>query len=1093
MHTSSRAAGAALGGILALALPAFATDYYVATTGNDANDGLSAETAFVTIDKAIASAANDSDVIHVAPGTYSTSEQYGPNLKAKLAGTGASRDDVVIQSGGAYRTLRTAAGSWLENVTVVGNADISKVDKGGAIEMSGGTVTNCVIRDGTAKGNDSHNAGGNIYSSSAASLVVDCVISGGSAQRRGGNVCLDQGTLRNCTITGGSTSGGSQQNNGGNVWTYQGKIENCTISGGSAELGGNVYVYNSVASVSGGTISGGTATQYGGNVYLRQGTISGATVSGGSTTATSGNYGGGNVYADGNAVVSGCVILDGSAYRRGGNVYLVTGIVRDCAISNGVCSANIGGNVYMEGATMTNSTVYGGSAPAGRGGNVFLNNAAALVADCTIEAGAAGTQGGNLYVGSGTVSDSTVANGTANSFGGNVYLDAGLVSDCTVSGGTIESTNSNWDGPKGVNVHLNGASAKLLRCHVLGGTTTPVKEDGSFHYNRGSVSVNNAGATVDNCLVEGSACGGVLMQASGSIYSSTIVSNGQYGVWAWNSNQHVFNTVIYGHASGGSNADWNGDMPDGPSADFLNNALSLSGRFSDYVYPTIVLLASADAFADYANGDYRPIPGSALVDAGWTDSRSDASTTDLAGNPRLSGTIDIGCYELQKSEMTVSCTYAAALEHTYAPATAAFDLSVQNAPEGATVTFTVDFGDGSEPEVTTETTVSHLYGNAGRYTVNVYASAGLFDTAEATYTDYVVLSSRTIFVAAGNAEPAFPYDTPGTGYATVQEAYRDAVDGTEILVGPGTYSLSSPLEVAKAVTIRGTGASPEAAVLRNTVATPGHRTLSVNHAAALVSNLTLENGFNSIGANLHLAAGVVSNCVIRGGTAVASDGVNAAGSGVELAGAATLTHCVVSNNVVQGTSSDGGITGGAIYVPYNSKNGRISNCLVAYNRYVASGETVKAGAAGIRFFGSNDNAAVENCTVVANTVEGELADDSAGIYCTSWNVRLRNNLVVANLETGKGRYTAVRMEAEHGTYDHNLTDADATAASLFRDFARGRFSILPTGRAYNAGTLSGLALQPSVDLAGNPRVRFDRIDIGCYECQNLPATVIVVR
>ena len=245
----------------ALAASASAADYYVATTGNDTNDGLSAANAFATIDKAISSAANADDVIHVASGTYSTTTQYGPNLKAKLIGTGASRDAVVIQSAGSYRTLRMAASSWLENVTVVGNTDITKVDKGGAIEMSGGTVTNCVVRDGPAKGNDSHNAGGNIYSSSTASLIVDCVISGGTAQRRGGNVCLDQGTLRNCTITGGSTSGGSEQNNGGNVWTYQGKIENCTISGGSAEQGGNVYLHNANASVTGGRISDGTATQ----------------------------------------------------------------------------------------------------------------------------------------------------------------------------------------------------------------------------------------------------------------------------------------------------------------------------------------------------------------------------------------------------------------------------------------------------------------------------------------------------------------------------------------------------------------------------------------------------------------------------------------------------------------------------------------------------------------------------------------------------------------------------------------------------------------------------------------------------------------
>ena len=218
----------------AIVASATAADYYVALDGtyDGAPDGA---TVYTTIDQAITEAENAADVIHVEPGMYTISTQYGPNLKAKLVGAGSARGDVTIQSSESSRTLRMAADSWLENVTVVGNTDITKVDKGGAIEMSGGTVTNCVVRDGTAKGTDDNkNAGGNIYSSSTASLIVDCVISGGRAQNRGGNVCLDHGTLRNCTITGGSTSGGAGDNNGGNVWTYQGKIENCAISGGSA-------------------------------------------------------------------------------------------------------------------------------------------------------------------------------------------------------------------------------------------------------------------------------------------------------------------------------------------------------------------------------------------------------------------------------------------------------------------------------------------------------------------------------------------------------------------------------------------------------------------------------------------------------------------------------------------------------------------------------------------------------------------------------------------------------------------------------------------------------------------------------------------
>jgi hypothetical protein len=302
---------------------------------------------------------------------------------------------------------------------------------------------------------------------------------------------------------------------------------------------------------------------------------------------------------------------------------------------------------------------------------------------------------------------------------------------------------------------------------------------------------------------------------------------------------------------------------------------------------------------------------------------------------------------------------------------------------------------------------------------------------------------------------------------------------------------------SKALTIRGLGASPADVVVSNTVAeanTYYHRVLEMNNADGRIENITIANGCvkNQFGGNLRLVTGVVSNCVIRGGLVVADNG-NAGGAGVELAGAGILTHCVISNNTVRGSSNSGSYAGGAIAVQYNAKNGRISNCLVAYNSYETSGDA-KAGTAGIRFCGSNDNVQMENNTIVANTVEGSLADDSAGVYCMTWYGRLRNNIIVGNYETGKEKYTAVKMDTDHGTFVNNLTDGDASPADIFKNFANGDFRPKPAGAAYNKGTTDGLALLPSVDLAGGERVKFfGKIDIGCYECQMKPGFVAVIR
>ena len=1052
---------------------AVAADYYVASDGtyDGAPDGA---TTYTAIDDAISAATSASDNIYVEAGTYSTTTQYGPNLKARLIGMGATRNDVVIQSDGTYRTLRMAANSWLENVTLVGEGTY-KADKGGAIEMNGGVVTNCVIRDGTAYGNDSKNAGGNLYVNSDAALVVNCEIFGGVSKCRGGNVCLDHGTLRKCTVSGGTASGGSEQNDGGNVWAYQGKIEDCTISGGSAVLGGNVFLHNANASLTSGAISGGTATQYGGNVYLREGSMLNAAISGGSTTTTSGNYGGGNVYAAGNAVLTNCDIFAGSAFRRGGNVYALGGAtVRDCAISNGVCSDNIAGNVYMEDATLTNSLVVGGSAPSGRGGNIFMNNAAALVTDCIVADGSAGTLGGNIFVNGGAVSCSVVTNGTATQQGGNVYIEntSAYCADCSIRDGNATS---------GGNVFNKG---RLTRCAITGGNCSSANMGGG-------VRNNGSSALLEDCLIANNSNGGLLQEGSAKVYSCSIVGNsgtGAYGYGSASKSTIWFNTVIFGN-TGDSESDvrpWRGDQP----TLMTNCAIDSSDMAGNANYVDCLYLEDSGAFADYDGGDYRPATGSALVDAGATDPRGAlASPTDLDGNPRLNGGIDIGCYEYQKPEMQVHID-GTVYSSQFAPATVTFTHSADNSASPENVVFSYDFGDGATAENISAGTVSHTYTTPGAYTVKITATnACEEESAEITYPGYVRVWAHTVYVTPGTGSGTFPYDTPESGFANLKAAVDNAIDGNTLVLGAGVYETSNEIVVDDAIAILGTGATPEDVIVRNTVASQGHRTLRVENSGAFVSNLTIENGYNNTGANLRLVAGVVSNCVIRGGTSATNP--NAAGAGVEFDGLGTLTHCVVSNNVVQGTSSDNNMTGGAIYIPYNSKNGRISNCLVAYNRYITSGETVKAGTAGIRFFGDNNETKVENCTVVANTVEGTLSDDSAGIYCTSWSVRFRNNIVVGNYETGKDRFSATKID-EHCTNVAGLTDADASATDVFEAFASGDFVPRVAGPAYNTGTGTGLSVLPAVDLAGNPRVFGKGIDIGCYECQRKPGAAIVV-
>ncbi len=909
-----------------MACAAQATDYYVSTEGNDANDGLSPETAVQTLDKAFelggGTAGNN---IYVQPGEYVTDRQWGFDLQANLIGDAESRDQVVIRSAGNYRTLRmNAAGPTVTNLTIVGEST-QKADKGGAIEMNGGTLVDCVIRDGSVKNSSGNMEGGNLYVGGDDALVLNCEILGGRATKRGGNVYLDKGTMRGCTVYGGTCA-----NVGGNVYQYAGRIEACTIYGGVA--------------------------------------------------------------------------------------------------------TNDGGNVRMNGpGTMSDSFIYGGTV-------------------------------------------------TANEKkGANVYMDS---------------------------------SAKMSRCHLRGGANP--------NYDAGSLCVYSTSASVEDTLVEGSSCGGVLLGAPSYLYNMTIVNNQKYGVWSWSHTQHLYNCIIFGNTGddGTTRKEWSGNSPDASDAHFLNCATS-EDSMSQTAYPTLVYVAEGD-FADYGAGDYRPAAGGALVDAGAADPRgAEASSTDLDGNPRLSAAVDIGCYEYQKPELTVRIV-SVAYSSIWAPSTVTFTHATENSASPENMVFTYDFGDGSANETTAALTIDHAYVRPGVYTVRITATnAQEGEVSEMVYEGYVRVASSTVYVQPGNVGAAFPYDTPGTGYASLAAAVGAAYDGYTLYLGEGTYESAEQISVTKALTIVGMGETPEAVVLRNTAETPDtyyHRTIELNNAGASLANVTVENGKvkNQYGGNLRIAGGAcVSNCVIRGGLALA-DGGNAAGAGVVLGGSnSTITHCVISNNIVQGTSNDKNYAGGAIFVEYNAKYIHLSNLLVAGNRYVSTDAT-KSGTAGVRYGGANDWTTMENCTIVDNEVEGVLPEDSAAVYCTSWHVCFINNIFVGNRETQKdgGKYTSVKFDfngASNYKYMSNVTDdvlinssanksvgnKVASATSLFKDFARGDFTIKPGCAAYNAGTTTGLALKPSVDLAGNPRI-FDslgkeRIDMGCYECQKTLGFAIIIR
>lgn len=159
-----------------VSVPAFSITYYVSTTGNNSNDGLSWASAKRTVQAAV-NAASHGDEIRVAQGTYNESITINRNvaLKGGFAGSGADPDE---RNPDAYPTMLDGnqQGSVIrllfnpDNRMVIEGFIIQNglARQGAGISGSGGSpiIRNNVIRNNTATSEDTFYAeayGGGIY------------------------------------------------------------------------------------------------------------------------------------------------------------------------------------------------------------------------------------------------------------------------------------------------------------------------------------------------------------------------------------------------------------------------------------------------------------------------------------------------------------------------------------------------------------------------------------------------------------------------------------------------------------------------------------------------------------------------------------------------------------------------------------------------------------------------------------------------------------------------------------------------------------------------------------------------------------------
>ena len=217
---------------IALAIPAFATTYYVDGSVTTSGDGLTLGTAVKTVAEGIALATTAGDVVEIAAGTYSVSAMT-LSREITLRGATGNPADVTLDGNKASPLITfSSSKAKVESLRLYrGGAPNGK----SAIYMSsGGLVTNCIVQSASITGNTAPpavgiyiNGGGRV----SGCIVRDCT-SGLTAAVNAVGVRIVNGTLENSLVMGCYRSSYDESiDTLGVVYLEKGVVRNCTIAG----------------------------------------------------------------------------------------------------------------------------------------------------------------------------------------------------------------------------------------------------------------------------------------------------------------------------------------------------------------------------------------------------------------------------------------------------------------------------------------------------------------------------------------------------------------------------------------------------------------------------------------------------------------------------------------------------------------------------------------------------------------------------------------------------------------------------------------------------------------------------------------------
>ncbi len=367
--------------------------------------------------------------------------------------------------------------------------------------------------------------------------------------------------------------------------------------------------------------------------------------------------------------------------------------------------------------------------------------------------------------------------------------------------------------------------------------------------------------------------------------------------------------------------------------------------------------------------------------------------------------------------------------------------------------------------------VTQTWPVAGVYTVRLEAVN--LDQAVATTLVVLVSASAEHYAAPGGGN-IYPY----TNWAMAATSLAVAVDtcpaGGVVHVGAGVYREAAAVTLDRALTVLGAGAGASARVDgQNT-----HACFYLNHPQAVISNLTLVNGYAAAqGGGAYVRDGLVTHCVVVSNYAFSQ------GGGLDCWGGARVEHCVVSGN-------EAGKWGGGLMAADQTL---VRNCFIQdnlahnYGGGADIGENVElqnSYITGNRSFGGGGvhldaGGTARNCTIVKNAA----TDSGGGVYFRSDTAGATYNCIVYHNEAPVGPNIAFLVHMT-GTVAYTcaapLIGGPGNIAAEPVLLGLDNPHIVAASPGINAGS-TNLVLGLEQDIDGEARVYGGTVDMGCDE------------